>query len=90
LRIGISLLALQVIFLLAIQFTSIVVLWSLNPLTQAATDTFALYLSLNMVAFAIVSYMYRSRRSSKAPSPAWLAIGYLALIVLLVSNLTLA
>jgi hypothetical protein len=90
LRNRISLLAVQVIFILAIQFTSLIVLWFLNPLTQAATDTFALYLSLNMVAFAIISYIYRSRRNSKIPSPAWMAIGFLVLIVLLVSNLTFA
>lgn len=89
-RLGISLLSLQVLFLVALQLTSVVVLWLLDPLTQSATDTFALYLSLDLVAFAIMSYIYRSRRASKAPSPAWMAVGYLALVVLLVSNITLA
>ena len=77
----------QIIFLIALQALTLVVLWLLNPLTQAATDTFALYLSLDLLAFAMISYIYRSKRESRDPSPAWLAVGYLALMVLLVSNL---
>ena len=85
-----TLIAVQVIFLIALQGTSLVVLWLLNPLTQAQTDTFALYLSLDLLAFAIMSYIYRARRSEGEPNPAWLAVGYLVLIVLLVSNLLMA
>ena len=80
----------QVIFLIAIQVTSFVVLWAMNPLTQSATDTFALYLSIDLVAFVILSYVYRSMRTFRTPSPAWMAFGYLSLVVLLVSNLALA
>lgn len=83
-------LAIQVIFLVALQLTSIAVLWLLNPITQSATDTFALYLSLDLVAFAMMSYIYRSRRNSKKASQAWMAVGYLALVILLVSNLALS
>jgi hypothetical protein len=78
------------VFLIGIQVTSFLVLWFLNPMNQAATDTFALYLSLDLVAFAILSYIYRSHRNSKQPNQMWISIGYLALIVLLVSNLALA
>jgi hypothetical protein len=90
LRLGFSLLTLQVVFLVALQFTCLVVLWLISPLTQAATDTFALYLSLDLLAFAMTSYIYRSRRNAKEPNQAWMAGGYLALTVLLVSNLLLA
>ena len=79
----------QVIFLVALQFLTLAVLWILNPLTQQATDSFALYLSLDLLAFAIISYIYRSRRESRDPSRAWLAVGYLALIELLVSDLVI-
>ena len=75
---------------MALQVATIVVLWFLNPLTQASTDTFALYLSADLLAFAMISYIYRSRRGSGTPSQPWLAVGYLALIMLLVSNLILA
>jgi hypothetical protein len=80
----------QVVFLLGLQVTSFVVLWAMTPLTQPATDTFALYLSLNLLAFVILSYIYRMRRMSRNPNTALIATGYLVLIVLLVSNLILA
>ena len=89
-RIAATLTAIQVVFLIALQGTSIVVLWLLNPLTQSATDTFALFLSVDLLAFAMMSYLYRSRRSGVEASSAWLDVGYLALIVLLVSNLLMA
>ncbi len=85
-----SFLSIQVVFLIALQVTSLVVLWAMNPLTQAATDTFALYLSLDLLAFVVLSYIYRSLRMSREPSQAWMALGYFALVVLLVSNLALA
>lgn len=82
-----SLLSVQVVFLVALQAASFIVLWLINPLTQAATDTFALYLSIDLVGFAILSYIYRSTRYSRMPSQAWIAVGYLAIMVLLVANL---
>jgi hypothetical protein len=90
LRIGVSILVLETIFLVALQIATLVVLWVLSPLTQAATDTFALYLSLNLVAFAIISYTYRSTKNGRVPSQAWKAVGYLVLMVLVVANLVRA
>jgi RsiW-degrading membrane proteinase PrsW (M82 family) len=85
-----SYLSIQVIFLLALQVASFVVLWVISPLTQSATDTFSLYLAMDLVAFVILSYVYRSLRMSREPSRAWLALGYLTVVVLLVSNLVLS
>ena len=82
-----GLMTFQIVFLITLQVAALVVLWLLNPVTQIATDTFALYLSLDLLAFAMISYIYRSKRGAKEPSTAWLALGYLALMVLLVSNL---
>ncbi|HEV2225238.1 MAG TPA: hypothetical protein VGR56_00375 [Nitrososphaerales archaeon] len=79
----------QFIFLIVLQLATIPVLWFVNPLSQSATDAFALYLSLDLLAFAIVSYAYRTTRWGKSVSQAWMAVGYLALIVLLVSTLAI-
>jgi hypothetical protein len=76
--------------LIALQVTATVLLWLLAPTTQAQTDTFALYLSVDLVAFAILSYQYRSLRAGRSASPSWLAFGYLSLIVLLTSNLVIS
>ncbi|MDA4119860.1 MAG: hypothetical protein OK436_04675 [Thaumarchaeota archaeon] len=89
-RLGVSIVMLETIFLVALQVGTLAVLWLLKPLTQSATDTFALYLSMNLVAFAIISYTYRSIKNGRAPSQTWKAIGYLVLMVLVVSNLVLA
>ncbi len=88
-RVAASFAALQVVFLVALQAVTTSVLWLLNPLTQAGTDTFALYLSVDLLAFAMISYIYRSKKGPGFPSQTWLALGYLALMVLLVSNLAL-
>ena len=82
-----SLKTLQIIFLLALQAVTLPVLWLLNPVAQVATDTFALYLSMDLLAFVLISYIYRTNSNRREPSAVWLSVGYLALIVLLVSDL---
>ena len=77
----------QVVMVVALQATATVLLWLLGPITQAATDTFALYLSVDLVGFAMLSYMYRSMRGGRIASQSWLALGYLSIVVLLSSNL---
>ncbi len=86
-KLGVSFLMIQVIFLLVLQGCAIIVLWSLNPLSQSTTDAFALFLSIDILAFAVMSYLYRSFRSHARPSEGWLSLGYLALAVLIVSIL---
>lgn len=80
-------LSVQLIFLVVLQASTIPVLWLLNPISQSSTDAFALYLSLDLLAFAILSYGYRSTRWGGKPNQAWMAVGYFSLIVLLVSAL---
>jgi hypothetical protein len=73
--------------LVALQVTATLLLWFLNPITQSQTDTFALYLSVDLVSFAMLSYQYRVSKQGGQPSQPWLVVGYLSLIVLLSSNL---
>lgn len=80
---------LQVIMLVALQLTAAVLLWVMSPITPTQTDTFALFLSVDLLGFAILSYQYRTRRHGRLPNPAWTSLGYLALIILLSSNLIL-
>ncbi len=77
----------QVVALIALQACALAVLWSLNALTQADTDAFALFLSIDVLAFVLTSYVYRSFRGGSSPSSTWISAGYLALVVLLVSIL---
>jgi len=51
-------------FLVWLSFTS-------NP----SEDTFALFLTIDLVAFAMVTYIFRTERAQMTPSPLWLIIG---------------
>jgi hypothetical protein len=75
--------------IIALQVTATAILWFLAPITQAATDTFALYLSVDLVGFAMLSYQYRVTKAGRGASQAWLALGYLAMVTLLASNLVI-
>jgi phosphoglycerol transferase MdoB-like AlkP superfamily enzyme len=75
--------------LIVLQVIATALLWVLNPIDQAQTDAFALFLSVDLISFAMLSYQYRVRRHEQTPNPAWTAIGYLALIALLVGVLVL-
>jgi len=86
-RFAISFLWIQVIMVVALQGVAAVLLWLLSPTTQTQTDTFALFLSADILSFVILSYQYRSRRYGRVPSQAWVSLGYLALVILLSSNL---
>lgn len=86
---GSSFIRLQVIMLIVLQAAAAVVLWLLNPTTQPQTDTFALFLSVDLLAFAILSYQYRARRNGGLPNAAWVSVGYLVLVVLLSADLVI-
>ncbi len=78
-----SFLAVQIVLLLVLQAGALAVLWFLNPLTQSATDTFALILSIDILAFVVMSYVYRSYKGGNSPGDGWMALGYVTLAVLL-------
>ncbi|HEY6283518.1 MAG TPA: hypothetical protein VIW22_06300 [Nitrososphaerales archaeon] len=86
---GLSFGSIEVIMLITLQVTATSVLWLLNPINQGQTETFALYLSADLLAFSILSYRYRSQRSVRPPSTLWISIGYLAMVAILTSNLFL-
>ena len=86
---GFSSLALQTIMLITLQITSACVLWFLNPLGPSQADAFALFLSVDLLSFAILSYQYRARRWGKGPDASWVALGYFVIVVLLMANLVL-
>jgi hypothetical protein len=87
---GTSPVAVQMIMLVVLQVAATVLLWVLNPLDQVTTDAFALYLSADLLAFVMISYLYRTRNDQKRLYSPWLALGYLVLIILLTSDLILA
>ncbi len=84
------LITVQVVFLVVLQVATVAVLWLVNPLTQSQTDAYALFLSIDLVAFVVISYTYRALKSNARPKSIWLSLGYLIIILLLVTDILAA
>ena len=57
-------LSLRIVALLIIaSLASVATLWTLNPTGSTSETTFAVYLAVNLVSFAMISYVYRSTKS---------------------------
>ncbi len=76
-----------VIMLLALQVVSTVFLLTLSPIGKVNTEIFALYVAIDLLAFAMVSYIYRMEKSDETISRVWIIIGGLMFVVLLFSSL---
>ena len=49
---------------LLLEFLTVALLWSLDPLAVGVQTSFALYLAVVLILFAMISYVYRSLKSS--------------------------
>ena len=58
-----------VALLLAFQLVSVLLMWSLNPLSQRSQGSFALLLAADLVAFSIISYVNRLRNFAGVRGP---------------------
>ncbi|MDV3278552.1 MAG: hypothetical protein LYZ69_08860 [Nitrososphaerales archaeon] len=77
-------LAIQVVtVLLLLAALSVYSLWTLNPVGANAEPAFALYLAVNLVSFAMVSYVYRALKRDNRFGPAPMVAGFSFIIVLL-------
>jgi predicted membrane channel-forming protein YqfA (hemolysin III family) len=68
---------------------SVVCLWTLNPVQSQAQTAFALLLSVDLVVFAIASYVYRVSKWKEGVSRLPLLGGCIILLILLIVGLTL-
>ncbi len=73
--------------MLALQAVSTVFLWTLDALNQVSEGTFALFLAIDLLAFAIISYVYRAEKNRYSPARTWLIIACAMILVLLFSSL---
>ena len=76
-----------VALLLLLEIVSVYFLWSLNPLGHGSETAFALFLALNLVAFSMISYVYRKWRIQEDASRLLLTAGCGMLVVLLFAGL---
>ena len=78
-----------VALLLMVMAISVVLLWTLDPLTSQGQDAFAIYLAVDFVAFAMMSYIYRTLSSDEAISKVLIVAGCAFIAVLFFLSFTL-
>ncbi len=76
-----------IVLLLSLQVEATVFLWTLDTISQASESTFALFLAVDLVSFAIISYIYRTRKQGGFPQRGWIIVGCVLVLVLLFSSL---
>jgi tryptophan-rich sensory protein len=73
--------------LLLLEAVSVFLLWSLDPVGRLGVTVFALFLALNLVAFSMISYVYRKPKMGEPVSRILLLSGCCALAVFLFAGL---
>jgi hypothetical protein len=79
-----------IILLLLLQAVTTVFLWTLDALNEISEGIFALFLAADLVAFAMISYLYRHDKEGIDLSRIWLAIGGVVIVIFLFTSLVLA
>ena len=79
-----------ILLVLLLQATATVTLWTLNPTDPAGQAVFALLLGIDLLGFAMVSYLYRTEKAGAGFSRPWVLVGYGTFALLLIAVLWLA
>lgn len=79
-----------VLLVLLVQATATATLWTLNPTGTAAQAVFGILLGIDLLGFALVSYLYRADKGGKEFSRPWILAGCSMLALLLVAVLFVA
>lgn len=75
--------ALQISGLLVILgFVSSFMLWTIDTASASGEALFALYMSMDLVSFAMISYVYRVSKRGDGISRIWMIVGFCLLLVL--------
>jgi hypothetical protein len=78
-----------VALLLLLGLLSVYFVWTLNPLSQTSEAIFALFLSIDLVSFSMISYVYRVDKRHDSASRGLLLAGCCMLLLLLLAGLFL-
>jgi hypothetical protein len=76
-----------VALLLLLQATATVTLWTLNPTDAASQALFAVLLGIDLLAFALVSYLYRMEKTGTRFNRGWVLVGCGMFLILLLAVL---
>lgn len=76
-----------IILLLALQVLSTGFLWTLDALNEISEGIFALFVAVDLLSFAMISYIYRSEKLNSPPSRVWILVGSFLLLSIIFSSL---
>lgn len=79
-----------VALLVLLELISVSFIWMLNPLTGEGETTFAIFLALDLVAFAMISYTYGTKRRGETISRGPLIAGCCFMLLLLFAGVILS
>ncbi len=75
--------------LILLQLVATVFLWTLDASGAASQTRFAIFLAVDLLSFAMVTYVYRKTRWGELAHQIWILIGSFALAILLIACLIL-
>ncbi len=76
-----------ILLLILLQGTATATVWTLNPTDSASQAVFATLLGIDLLAFAMVSYLYRREKSRPPFDRRWVLVGCGMFVVLLLAVL---
>ena len=71
------------VLLLLFGLLSVIFLWALDPVSPQSQTTFAIYLSIDLIVFAMVSYIFRVSKWGEEVRLLPMFAGCVALLILL-------
>jgi membrane associated rhomboid family serine protease len=76
------------VLLLLFGLLSVIFLWTISPAGSQGQTTFAIYLSIDLVVFAMASYIFRVTKWNEGVVRLPIVTGCLAILILLYVGLT--
>jgi hypothetical protein len=76
------------ILLLTLQVVITIFLWSINAVGRPGAETFSLFLAIDLLAFAMLSNLYRNDRLSKPLRTPPFIVASIVVVLLLLASLT--
>jgi RsiW-degrading membrane proteinase PrsW (M82 family) len=76
-----------IVLLLILQADVTGFLVALSVATSVDQNTFALLLTIDLIAFAMMTYIYRTERIQALPNRIWLIVGSALIVVVFFSSL---
>jgi hypothetical protein len=76
-----------VVLLLLLQAVSTFFLWTLEAVGAVSEGKFAVFLAVDLLSFAMISYAYTHEKWSEGISRGWILAGSLGLMILLFAGL---